>query len=59
MAHLVAKTWQQRDLPGIKAQRDATEATQMGGWCALTGAREGVKAQGYGSEDGLEEVGVL
>ena len=30
VAQLGAKTWQQRDLPGIKAHRDATEATLEG-----------------------------
>ena len=30
VAQFGAKTWQQRDLPGIKAQRDATEGTQAG-----------------------------
>ena len=29
-AHLGAKTWQQLDQPVVKAQEEATEATQMG-----------------------------
>ena len=30
VAQFGAKTWQQRDLPGVKARRGATEATQRG-----------------------------
>ena len=30
VAHLGSKTWRQRDLPGVKAQQDATECTEMG-----------------------------
>ncbi len=59
VAQFGAKTWQQWDLPGIKAQQEATEGTQRGGRCALTGPGEVVKARQEATGVTQMRVGVL